>query len=73
MMGSFEITANEGDEVEIGKPLAVVGSPGEEAPEIDVTSDEGAPVDDNQADQNEETTLSPEEPDAQSTFRELII
>ena len=67
----LKLLANEGDEVEIGKPLAVVGSPGEEVPEIDVTSDKKAvPVDDHQADQNEETTLSPEEPDAQSTLFE---
>ena len=64
----LKLLANEGDEVEIGKPLAVVGSPGEDVPEFDEPDNNRvAPVEDNEEVQNEEITLPKEEPDAQST------
>ena len=64
----LKLLANEGDEVEIGKPLAVVGSPGEDVPEFDKPDNNRvAPVEDNKEVQNEEITLPKEEPDAQST------
>ena len=63
----LKLLANEGDEIEIGRPLAIVGSPGEDIPDLDELTVTKTALVDNDSDQIEEIISSQDEVVAQST------